>query len=453
MQTERLRDQETERLGSRGVFRSISLSVYQSLFALFGVVYLAARFLRGRRLPGIRERLGFSPELDRPIWIQAVSVGEILAARPLVEELRRRFPNKRWLVTTVTPTGREVAEKLFADDRTRVAYLPWDFSPFVERALRRIRPSLFLAFETELWPVLFDRLERSGVPVVVVNGRISPRGYRRYLLIRPLMAQALSPVRLFLAQSPQDARRFAALGASKDRIVISGNVKWDLVLPTNGQEPDAQELRRRIGLTPGRRLWVAGSTHPGEEQMVLKAHRALRSRFPELKLLLAPRHPERAAEVEQEVKRAGLKVSRWSSLRGAGEIATAHSGPRDDVILLDTVGELASFYRVSEIVFLGGSLVPHGGHNLIEPASFGRPILSGPHLQNFQAISELLLEKQGMRVVRDAQELERAVERLLASPDLGRQMGERARGVFKENQGAVRRTADLIGLKWGNSLS
>lgn len=441
----------------KSLLRALCFFGYQAGLLLFGAAYLAVRLARGRELPGIRERLAsYSPEvrerlarMDRPVWIHAVSVGEALAARPLVEELRRRFPGKSWVVSTVTPTGRGIALKQLRDSRTEVVYLPWDFGPVVKRAIKWIRPSLFLSFETELWPVLFDMLERAGVPVAVVNGRISPRAYGRYLWVRPLMQRALSPVGLFLTQSPQDARRYAALGAAKDRVTVTGNLKWDLgAAHPNGAPPE--QLRGLLGMNGAQKLWTAGSTHPGEERMIFEVYGRLKERYPTLRLLVAPRHPERAAEVEQEARRAGMKVARWSEVR-VSESATERVS--DAVILLDTVGELASLYRISEFVFVGGSLVPHGGHNLVEPASLGCPILTGPHLENFQAIAESLRQAKGMLVVRTPGELEQAAGRLLQDPPGARDLGARAMAVFRENQGTVKRTADLIMLRWGKVLS
>ena len=428
---------------------------YQIGLLIFGAVYLALRLVRGRGLAGIRERLALYPaalrqnlsRLQKPIWIHLVSVGEVLAARPLIEELRRRFPRRDWVVTTTTPTGREVAQKNFRDPRTQVVYLPWDLGPVVRRAVRTLRPALFLSFETELWPVLFDRLGREGVPIAVVNGRISPAGYRRYLWIRPLMHRALAPVSLFLTQSPQDARRYAALGAAKDRLVVSGNLKWDLqVAPAaNGSRP--QQLRALLGLEPEHSLWTAGSTHAGEEGMLFRVYARVKKQHPRLRLLIAPRHPERVPEVEQEAARAGLATARRSRMDGA------RGWDAGTVILLDTVGELAGFYQISDLVFVGGSLIPHGGHNLVEPAALSRPILTGPHLQNFQAVSESLRQAKGILVVETEQQLEQAVDRLLRDPRQARELGARAHTVFQQNQGAVKQTVDLIGLRWGAALS
>lgn len=438
--------------------KQLLLKLYQMGLLVFGIGYLLVRALRGRGLPGLRERLAvYSPEQRRrlegmhgPIWIHLVSVGEVMAARPFVEEMRRRFPEKKWVVTTVTATGREVAQKYLKDSRTEVIYLPWDLGPVVERAIKAVRPSLFLSFETELWPVLFDKLGRAGIPVAVVNGRISPRAYRRYLWIRPLMQRALEPVGLFLTQSPQDARRYAALGAAKDRVVVSGNLKWDLILEKNGDSGQAEALRQMIGLAPGQSLWVAGSTHEGEDRLVLQAYRFAREKFPKLRLLIAPRHPERTVSIEQEIRATpaeGWSSVRYSSLKQNG---AAGSGA---IILLDTVGDLGGFYGIADLVFVGGSLVPHGGHNLAEPASLGRPILTGPYLHNFQAISELLMQAKGMIVVKTSKELEQAVLRLLVSPAQAKELGTRAQAVFQANQGAVKRTVDLIGLRWGRTLS
>ena len=435
--------------------KRLLLWIYQAGLLAFGAVYLALRLIRGRGLAGIRERLALYPSelrknlsrMQRPIWIHLVSVGEGLAARPLIEELRRRFPRREWVITTTTPTGREVAQKNLQDSRTEVLYLPWDLGPVVRRAVRCIRPALFLSFETELWPVLFDRLGREGVPIAVVNGRISPAGYGRYLWIRPLMHRALAPVGLFLTQSPQDARRYAALGAAKDRLVVTGNLKWDwkVAAATNGSQPE--QLRALLGLKPGNSLWTAGSTHAGEEGILFRVCARIKEQHPGLRLLVAPRHPERVPEVEQEAARAGLKTLRRSRLSGS------RRWEADTVILLDTVGELAGFYRISDLVFVGGSLIPHGGHNLVEPAGLSRPILTGPHLQNFQAISESLRQAKGVIVVQTEQDLEQAVTRLLRDPAQARELGVRAHAVFQQNQGAVKRTADLIGLRWGAALS
>ena len=431
------------------------LFLYQLGLLAFAVIYLPLRFLRGRgRLPGLRERLALYParqrkalaQLRRPIWLHVVSVGEVMAARPLVEQLRRRFPDRDWVISTVTPTGRTVAEKLIRGPQDQLIYLPWDFSPGMRQAIRLLRPRLFISFETELWPVLFHELRASGVPVAVVNGRISPSAYRRYLWVRPWMERVLAPVQMFFLQSAQDARRYAALGAAKDRLVVTGNVKWDLSFTEklNGSAPEA--IRSRLALSPGTAIWCAGSTHSGEERLNLWAYRRIRRKHPNLKLVLAPRHPERVTEVEQVVSSLSLSSARWSRLKEGKQ-------EKGEILLVDTLGELASFYAVSDLVFVGGSLVPHGGHNLVEPAIWSRPILTGPHLHNFQAISEILIQAGGVMVVRSAQELEERIGRLLRDPAIGQEMGRRANALLEQNRGATLRSAEYLSIRWGKILA
>jgi 3-deoxy-D-manno-octulosonic-acid transferase len=423
----------------------LCLILYQGFLAVFGTVYLALRVVRGRGLPGVFQRMGFYPAAvrrrlkgqDRPIWLHVVSVGEALAAQGLVEALRLRRPEIPWVVTTVTPTGREVARRLVRPDRDVLLYLPWDFGWIVRAALRLIRPRLFVAFETELWPVLFHRLDLGRIPMVVANGRISPAAYRRYLLGRFLIARTLAPVSLVLAQSPQDARRFAALGAAKDRLVVAGNVKWDRP-PQAGSDGEGRRVRGLLGIVPDELLWISGSTHPGEESLLLAIYRNLKRTYPGLRLLIAPRHPDRVAEVEQEVQRLGLPFARRSRLRAP--FATS----REPVILLDTLGELHQLYTGADIVFVGGSLVPHGGHNLAEPAALKRALLAGPHLDNFQAISESLASAGGMVIARSAPDLEEKIRRLLGDPSARQALGERAHRVMLEHQGATQRSSALI---------
>ena len=441
---------------------SLLFALYQAGLVTFGAVYLLVRLARGRRLPGLGERLARYSDGQRqalasaggPVWLHLVSVGEALAARPLVEELRRRFPERAWVITTVTPTGRAMARRLVREGKDHLLYLPWDLGPVVRRALRVIRPRIFLAFETELWPVLFRELGKAGVPAAVVNGRISPSAYRWYLWVRPLMQRALLPVEIFFTQSSQDARRFAGAGAAMDRITVTGNLKWDQEVDADASGAQAERLRAEWGISNGRLLWTAGSTHEGEELQLLRAHGNLRAEFPGLRLVLAPRHPERVAAVEQEVRALGMKSVRRSALSKSvpGTVPVTVPGTEPPVIVLDTIGELAGVYRVSDVVFVGGSLVPHGGHNLVEPAALSRAIVTGPHLHNFQAVSEALGQGGGMIIVKSQKELERAVLQLLREPAARAELGRRAHAVFQQNRGAAARTAELITLRWGRVL-
>lgn len=422
------------------------LVAYQFFFVLVGVGYLLARFARGKPTPGLRQRLGRYPlefqeslkKLNGPIWIHGVSVGEVMAARPLVEELRRRLPDQDWVMTTVTPTGQAVARDFLRPGQDPLFYLPWDLTPVVRRVLRQVRPSAFIVFETELWPVLFHELRLSGVPILLVNGRISPKAFRRYLWIRPFMERILYNVSLFLAQSPQDARRYAAIGAAKDRIVVTGNLKWDVEGPSQDNSGVAgQALRQKLGIAASSLFWAAGSTHPGEERQILQVYANLKKRYPALRLLIAPRHPDRLPQVEQEIAQAGYRSIRRTQLKN-GE------GQTEAVLLLDTLGELVSVYQASDLVFVGGSLVPKGGHNLVEPASVSRPILTGGSLHNFQAVAESLLSAGAVAVVQTPEELEERMIWLLENPAARATLGRRAFQVIQQHRGATRRAADLI---------
>ena len=288
-------------------------------------------------------------------WIHAVSVGEAAAAAPLVRGIRGRWPALGIVVTTVTPTG----ARIVAGELGRVAthrYFPIDLPGPVRRALGAVRPRFFVGMETELWPNFLRALASRGVPSMIANGRISDRSFKRYRLVRPLVARMLARITVFAMQSEEDARRIIALGAPAERVVVTGNLKTDLV-----PAPSSTDWEALLGLGPDDLLWIAGSTHRGEEAAVLDVFERLRPQFPALRLVLAPRHPERAAEVERLIAERGLRPIRRTAL-GPGGAA------RGAAVILDTVGELADLYRLAAVVFVGGSLVPAGGHNMLEPA-------------------------------------------------------------------------------------
>jgi 3-deoxy-D-manno-octulosonic-acid transferase len=392
------------------------------------------RTARGVRVH-LRERLGFYRDLsgDRAAaWVHAVSVGETLAAVPIVEELARLHPELSIVVTTVTETGARVARERLARVATH-RYFPLDLPAAVGRAIAHNRPRFLVVLETELWPNLFRALAAAGVPVMIANGRISDRSYRRYRLARGCMRRLLGSVAVFGMRSDEDARRIIGLGAVPERVFVTGNVKNDAAAQ-DGQAPAL--WRRLLGLGPGAAVWIAGSTHRGEEATVLDVHARLRERHPSLVLVLAPRHPERAVEVERLVRARGLPAVRRSALpKARTEGAT---------IVLDTVGELAPLYQVADVVFVGGSLVPLGGHNMLEVALRRKPALFGPHTENFRESAELLAKSGGGLVVRDAAELERAMTRLLGDPALRAAMGAAAFAAVAARQGAVRETLALI---------
>ena len=398
-------------------------------------VFLVRRLRRSGYERSLAERFGrYGDELpaEPRCWIHAVSVGEAATAVPLVEAIGRRWPELAVVMTTVTPTGaRVVADRL--DGKVTHRYFPFDLPGPVRRALGAVKPRFFIGMETELWPNFLRALERRGVPAMIANGRISDRSFRRYHRVRFLTARMLRDISVFAMQSQEDARRIIALGALPERVVVTGNLKTDLAPAEAGGEAVWQRL---LGIAEDDLVWIAGSTHRGEEAAVLQAFKGLRVRFPTLALLLAPRHPERAPEVERLAADAGLSTIRRSELpRDRG---------RHAVVILDTVGELAQIYRVGTVVFVGGSLVPTGGHNMLEPALLRKPVLFGPHTSNFRESAELLLQAEGAVLVAEVSQLEARVGELLSDGDRRRRMGEAALYAIVSRQGAVQQTIELV---------
>ena len=403
------------------------------------LAYLPVFAIRKLRRAGyeraITQRLGrYGADLpaEPRCWIHAVSVGEAVTAVPLVEALARRWPELGIVMTTVTPTGaRIVADRL--DGRVSHRYFPVDLPGPVRRALDAVRPRFFIGMETELWPNFLRALAARGIPSMVANGRISDRSFRRYRRVRFLTSRMLRDVAVFAMQSEEDARRIIALGARPERVIVTGNLKTDLAPPEAGAETLWQRL---LGIAEDDLVWIAGSTHRGEDAAVLDAFARLRARFPQLVLLLAPRHPERVPEVERLVIERGLKAVRRSDLPGGRD--------RSAVIILDTVGELAQIYRVATVVFVGGSLVPTGGHNMLEPALLRKAVLFGPHTSNFRESADALLAAGGATLVGEGAQLERHVDLLLGDADLRRRMGEAAFQAVVGRQGAVKHTLELV---------
>jgi 3-deoxy-D-manno-octulosonic-acid transferase len=391
--------------------------------------------LRGVPL-NVRARLGFGGPRRRAraraAWLHAVSVGEAIAAGPLVEGLRRLCPERPLVVTTATETGAKVVRERY----TRLAshrFFPLDLPSATRRFVAALDPAFLVCMETELWPNMLRTLAARGVPVMIANGRISDRSYRRYRLLRGFMGSLLADVRVFAMQSAEDARRIIALGVSPERVVVTGNIKNEPLPDTTGS---ADLWRRLLGFGPGQRVWIAGSTHPGEEEAVLDAHRLALRECPDLRLVIAPRHPERAPEVLGRVTARGWPAARRSEF-GRGR-------KPDTVIVLDTVGELAPLYAVADVVFVGGSLVAFGGHNMLEPALRRKPVLTGPHTENFRESAALLESVGAAVVVEDGPQLGRELSRLLADAGLRAKLGEAGYGAVAARHGAVSETLDLV---------
>ena len=394
--------------------------------------------VRGIRYRGYfrrwRERFGRFPDpgLDGAIWVHAVSVGEVNAALPLIHALRRRYAPRPMVVTTVTPTGSERVRKLFGDEVFHV-YLPYDLPRAVKRFLDRIRPALAVVMETEIWPNLFHQCGRRGIPLAVVNARLSERSLRGYRPIRALVSQALGNVALVAAQSHADARRYRALGADPARVQVSGNLKYDMPLPKGARQRGA-ELRTQWG--EARPVWFAASTHEGEELAAFEAHLAVLARMPDALLLIAARHPERFRAVEHAARNLGFAVATHS----AGDAAL-----ETQCLVIDGMGVMMRYFAACDLAFVAGSLVPVGGHNVLEPAALSKPVVVGPYTFNFEEITRTMIEAGGARKVISTQALGVAVQELLRDPKELVRMGAAAHAVCVRERGAVRRTMVMLG--------
>src|SRR3984893_3685116 len=351
-------------------------------------VYQAIRYKK--YVGSLRERLGYLPisfnvDGDESLWIHAVSVGEALTARALAADLKARYPRLRLFLSTTTIAGQQVARRSL-QHVDAVFYFPFDWTFIVRRTLKLVRPQLFIMMETEIWPNLLRVCRERGVKTVVINGRISSRSYPRYHLVRPFFRRVLADIDRFCMQSEESARRLIDLGADPSRVVVTGSLKFDsLEMPTASLHGrPRQRVLRFFHISPNRTVLVAGSTMKGEESAVLQAFRRLKSTAPSALAILAPRQPERFGEVERLARDAGFVTMRRSELPIDAE-------PRADVVILDSIGELAELYQLATAVFVGGSLVDHGGHNILEPAIFGKPIVFGMHMQNFKEIAEAFL--------------------------------------------------------------
>jgi len=412
--------------------------VYIVLAYLLAPVMLGAMALRGFRdrshWEGFSQRFGLGEKVrgGRGIWVHAVSVGEVQASAPLVNALLARYPQTPLVLTTVTPTGRARARAIFGS-RVDVRFLPVDLPGAVRRFFDRVQPALAVILETEIWPNLYHHCGRQQVPLVLASARISPRSVKSYRRLVGLFRQTLSNGIFIAAQSEQDAERFRSIGASAERTHVVGNIKFDFSLPPN-IEAQGAELRRLLGMN--RPVWVAGSTHAKEEDVLLAAHRQLRAKHPDALLVLVPRHPPRFGDVASALREQGIRfVTRQGGASAAGDT---------EVFLVDTLGELLSFYSAGDVAFVGGSLVPIGGHNLLEPAALGLPVLAGPNNFNSADVAKLLVECGAVRLVHDAGELAAAVGEFLADPAARSGMGARGRRAVEENRGAVRRLMEFL---------
>jgi 3-deoxy-D-manno-octulosonic-acid transferase len=370
------------------------------------------------------------------LWVHAVSVGEVAAAKPLVSALKERFPDLSLVVTTSTATGQDAAKEAFVDQGVSVTFFPFDIPFAVRRALSSIKPRALVLLETELWPNIVRQTAARDIPVIILNGRISGSSVKWYMFVAPLIRRTLEAFEAFGMRSEQDAARVRQLGADPSKIVITGNIKFEAGLLSVGDE-QKMELARQIGLRQNELLIVAGSTHRGEEELILEVFARLRESAPTATLLLAPRHVTRLTEVCDSVKRAGLEFVLRTDTHGDNE--------RRQVIVLDTTGELAKLYALGELAIVGKSFLENvGGHNPLEPAAAGVPVLFGPHMENFAGPVEALRRHGGCIQVADAQELYLSCRELLDDPEKRVQVGQNARQAVISGEGAVARSVALV---------
>lgn len=415
------------------------MSIFYNLIGLLVLLIYLPRYAIKRKFhKGFTARFGVLPRglnLDKPIWIHAVSVGEVMVIRGLLEELRKAYPNKKFVISTVTVTGNKIAKEI-AKEGDFVTFLPLDFSFIVRKVIRKIKPCLFIIAETEIWPNLISFLKKENVPVISINARISDSSFKGYSRIKPLISPVLRKIDFFCVQTDIDAERLNSLGVSTDKISVTGNMKFDRRLAS---DISAQDCRKKLGLQAADRIFVAASTHEGEEEAALTAYKELLNKFQDLKLLIAPRHPERSAQVADIVASFGFRPLFTSNL--PYECPTCITEP---VFILNTVGELMSYYSAADVVFVGGSLMKVGGHNILEPASLAKPVITGEHMFNFRDITDLFVKNSACIVVHDQVGLRIAVRKLLEDRKYAQELAARALSVVKSNQGATNRSLEVV---------
>lgn len=414
---------------------------YTALMYLIQPLVLLFMWMRGFKAPDYRkrwgERYGFYHHLTAPsphgIVVHAASVGEVIAATPLVRRIQKDYPDLSITFTTVTPTGSERVKAAFGESVTH-CYLPYDLPFSINRFIDFIQPKLCIAIETELWPNLIQQLYRRDLPFIVANARLSSRSARRYGKVRPRLQNMWSQISLIAPQDQISERRFLELGYPQEKLKLTGNIKYDL---TVNQALLEQIKMLREQWAQARQIWIAASTHEGEEEIILQTHRQLLEKYPNLLLLLVPRHPERFNSVATLIKKEKFQFIR----RSTGELPNANT----QLILGDTMGEMMLMYGISDIAFVGGSLVKHGGHNPLEPLAFKIPVISGKHTFNFPEVFRTLVEMQGVLEVNSTvKALERAVEALLSSKEARLRLGHAGYEVLMENRGALSRLFDLL---------
>jgi 3-deoxy-D-manno-octulosonic-acid transferase len=408
--------------------------LYLTALSLASPFLIYKAVTRPRHVRGLGKRLGLtlpSPTTSPCIWVHGVSVGEILAAKTFVKALEQAFPETEIVISTTTSTGQEVALKTYPDHK--VFYFPIDFSLSVSRIVNVINPKLIILIELELWPNFLGFAHRKGIPVAVINGRISKRSARRYSFAPAIVSAMFQNVALYCVQTKIYAERFRSLGVLDERLVVTDSMKYDSV--RSPEDVDAPAIRKRLGISPSAPVLIGGSTHPSEEQTLINSFLHLRKQHPDLRLILVPRHNERAPELEKDIQSTGETCLLFSSID-----EQANPDEPTPIILVDVMGELGHLYAAADLCFVGGSLIPHGGQNILEPANLGKVVLFGPHCFNFQESVDDLLAHNAALQVKDAQTLTSALADLLANPDRCKTFGEEAFATLEHKRGATLKT-------------
>ena len=414
--------------------------MYNIISAIALIFYLPFLFLKKGpedKNNFLRERLGISHYTKTDIWVHAVSVGEVIACVPFLKRLKKEFPGQRIVLSTTTYTGQKVARERFPEaDRTM--YMPFDTGLSVSRVVNSLKPEIFITIETELWPALFRTLKKSGSKIIILNGRISSKSFKGYKRLGFLMKNLLSYVDFFYMQGKTDAERIMAIGADKYKVDVMGNFKFDISFNVSNSLRWLENIK-------GRTL-LAASTHKGEEEIILDAYERTIKIYPDLKLIIAPRHPERFNEVDDILKKRNLNFIRRTMISdslNAGAYCNTPVHTPCNIILLDTIGELSMVFSKATIAFIGGSLVPLGGHNILEPAYWAKPIIFGPYMDNFAIAGEFLLRSAALQV-KDADDIAISVKDLLDNHEKAAKMGQNAKTIIEENAGAVKKAIELV---------
>lgn len=404
---------------------------------LFGVLFPVLTLMKKTR-DGFWQRFGFYPRglLPGPgtprIWLHGASAGDLLALSPMIDRLRARYPAAKVIVSTMTNTGHLMATERLKRNIDAVIYAPWDLFGATRRAVAAVQPGLLVLEYTEIWPNLIRAAHRSGARVALTNGRFSPRHLERYRTLFDLIGNPLHDIDLFLMREDDEAERVLQLGAPGERVRVTGNTKFDALVPL-AEAVEDHALREALGLTATATVWIAGSTHEGEEELLFSVYKKLVVASPELRMVIAPRYLERAARVAQLAREAGLHVG----LRSSG------NPERAPVVVLDTIGELARAYRLATVVFVGGSFITRGGQNILEPAAQGKPVLFGPHMENFHDSVQVLVGRGGIQV-KDEEHLVRVMSDLLSRPESIDSLGALARNAVRQISGASDRNVDAL---------